>query len=120
MVKDVPPLDLVVGTQNFPRVAEYVEEALDRKSSLRWDDVRFSIVDVEEEAGAENTIHDPLLGSKTVSAFVSIMQGCIMHCSFCIVPSTRGEERSRPINEIVMEVEQLAASGVKEVTLLGQ
>ncbi|HEX3443751.1 MAG TPA: tRNA (N6-isopentenyl adenosine(37)-C2)-methylthiotransferase MiaB [Chthoniobacterales bacterium] len=120
LLKDVPHLDLVVGTQKFHRVAAYVEQALDRKTSLRQDDVRFSIVDVEEEAGSQSTIRDHLLRPKTASAFVSIMQGCNMHCSFCIVPSTRGEERSRPIHEIVGEVEQLAAGGVKEVTLLGQ
>jgi tRNA-2-methylthio-N6-dimethylallyladenosine synthase len=120
LLKDVPHLDLVVGTQKFHRVAEYVEEALDRKASQRWDDVRFSIVDIEEEAGSQSTIRDHIPDKKTVSAFVSVMQGCNMHCSFCIVPSTRGQERSRPINEIVAEVEQLAAHGVKEVTLLGQ
>jgi tRNA-2-methylthio-N6-dimethylallyladenosine synthase len=120
LLKDVPHLDLVIGTQKFHRVAEYVEQALDRKSSLRWDDVRFSIVDVEEEEGSQSTIRDHLLAPKRVSAFVSIMQGCNMHCSFCIVPSTRGEERSRPISEIVAEVAALAARGVKEVTLLGQ
>jgi tRNA-2-methylthio-N6-dimethylallyladenosine synthase len=120
LLKDVPHLDLVVGTQKFHRVAEYVEQALDRKSSLRWDDVRFSIVDVEEEAESQRTIRDHLLAPRTVSAFVSIMQGCNMHCSFCIVPSTRGKERSRPISEIVTEVEALAARGAKEVTLLGQ
>jgi tRNA-2-methylthio-N6-dimethylallyladenosine synthase len=120
LLKDVPHLDLVVGTQKFHRVAEYVEEALDRKASQRWDDVRFSIVDIEEEAGSQSTIRDHIPDKKTVSAFVSVMQGCNMHCSFCIVPSTRGQERSRPIKEIVAEVEQLAARGVKEVTLLGQ
>jgi len=120
LLKNVPHLDLVVGTQKFHRVAEYVEQALDKKNSRRWDDVRFSIVDVAEEAGSQSTIRDHLLTQKTVSAFVSIMQGCNMHCSFCIVPSTRGNERSRPINEIVAEVEQLAARGIKEVTLLGQ
>jgi tRNA-2-methylthio-N6-dimethylallyladenosine synthase len=120
LLKDVPHLDLVVGTQKFHRVAEYVEQALDRKSSLRWDDVRFSIVDVEEEGGSQRTIRDHLLAPRTVSAFVSIMQVCNMHCSFCIVPSTRGKERSRPISEIVTEVEALAARGAKEVTLLGQ
>jgi tRNA-2-methylthio-N6-dimethylallyladenosine synthase len=120
LLKDVPHLDLVVGTQKFHRVAEYVEEALDRKTAQRWDDVRFSIVDVAEESGSQSTIRDHLSREKMVSAFVSIMQGCNMHCSFCIVPSTRGPERSRPINEIVAEVEQLATRGVKEVTLLGQ
>jgi tRNA-2-methylthio-N6-dimethylallyladenosine synthase len=120
LLKDVPHLDLVVGTQKFHRVAEYVEQALVRKTAQRWDDVRFSIVDIEEEAGSQGTIRDHLMLEKKVNAFVSIMQGCNMHCSFCIVPSTRGAERSRPIGEILAEVKQLAAGGVKEVTLLGQ
>jgi tRNA-2-methylthio-N6-dimethylallyladenosine synthase len=58
--------------------------------------------------------------ARQVSAFVSIQQGCDMRCSFCIVPKTRGDERSRPMDDIVREVEALAARGVREVTLLGQ
>jgi tRNA-2-methylthio-N6-dimethylallyladenosine synthase len=120
LLKDVPHLDLVAGTQKFHRVAEYVEELLARKTAQRWDDVRFSIVDVEEEAGSQSTIRDHRFTEKKATAFVSIMQGCNMHCSFCIVPATRGTERSRPISEIVAEIEALAERGVKEVTLLGQ
>jgi len=84
------------------------------------DDPRFSIVDTALEPGSQETIRDHLLAPGQVTAFVSIMQGCDMHCAFCIVPSTRGAERSRAIPEIFNEVRGLAARGVREVTLLGQ
>jgi tRNA-2-methylthio-N6-dimethylallyladenosine synthase len=120
LLDEVPHLDLVVGTQKFHRVAEYVDQAIERKSAARVDDVRFSIVDVEEEENSQSSIRDHVLGEKPVTAFVSIMQGCNMHCTFCIVPYTRGYERSRPLQEIVDEVKALVEKGVKEVTLLGQ
>ncbi|MFL6520706.1 MAG: tRNA (N6-isopentenyl adenosine(37)-C2)-methylthiotransferase MiaB [Chthoniobacterales bacterium] len=116
----VPHLDLVVGTQKFHRVADYVEEALEKKRARRMDDPRFSICDTDEEVGSAETIRDHELKERQATAFVSIMQGCNMHCTFCIVPRTRGAERSRPIDEIVREVQGLVARGVKEVTLLGQ
>jgi tRNA-2-methylthio-N6-dimethylallyladenosine synthase len=116
----LPHVDLVVGTQKFHRVADYVEELLEKKRARRMDDPRFSICDVGDEAGSEETIRDHELKSRQATAFVSIMQGCNMHCTFCIVPRTRGAERSRSIEEIVREVRALVDRGVKEVTLLGQ
>jgi tRNA-2-methylthio-N6-dimethylallyladenosine synthase len=130
LLKNLPHVDLVVGTQKFHRVADYVDELVAKKSSgasvvngrgyNRMDDLRFSIVDVDKEPGSQSTIRDQQLLPRQATAFVSIMQGCNMHCTFCIVPQTRGAERSRSIDEIVREVRDLTARGVKEVTLLGQ
>jgi tRNA-2-methylthio-N6-dimethylallyladenosine synthase len=116
----VPHLDLVVGTQKFHRVADYIEELIEKKRRRRMDDPRFSICDTEEEIGSAETIRDHELRERQATAFVSIMQGCNMHCTFCIVPRTRGAERSRSIAEIVREATDLVDRGVKEITLLGQ
>ena len=129
LLKNLPHVDLVVGTQKFHRVADYVEELVAKKTARlaiapyqnrAMDDLRFSIVDTAEEPGSQSTIRDQQLAPKQATAFVSVMQGCNMHCTFCIVPQTRGVERSRSIDEIVQEVRELVACGVKEVTLLGQ
>jgi tRNA-2-methylthio-N6-dimethylallyladenosine synthase len=120
LLDHLPHVDLVVGTQKFHRVADYVEEALGQKQNRRMDDPRFSIVDVAEESGSQATIREQEIEARQATAFVSIMQGCNMHCTFCIVPQTRGPERSRTIHDIVSEVQTLVAQGVKEVTLLGQ
>ncbi|MEI7863863.1 MAG: tRNA (N6-isopentenyl adenosine(37)-C2)-methylthiotransferase MiaB [Chthoniobacterales bacterium] len=120
LLSEVPHLDLVVGTQKFHKVADHVDAILRRKMAHdpAMDDLRFSIVDTEEEAGSQETIRDH--ASVPPSAFVSIMQGCNMRCTFCIVPDTRGAERSRRIGSIVGEVRDLVARGCQEVTLLGQ
>ena len=120
LLDHLPHLDLVVGTQKFHRVADYVAQAIEQKQNRRMDDPRLSIVDVGQEAGSQATIREQEVAPRQATAFVSIMQGCNMHCTFCIVPQTRGSERSRTIPEIVSEVRSLVAQGVKEVTLLGQ
>ncbi|MFZ4775178.1 MAG: tRNA (N6-isopentenyl adenosine(37)-C2)-methylthiotransferase MiaB [Terrimicrobiaceae bacterium] len=120
LLKTTPHVDLVVGTQKFHRVADYVDELLSRRQEARMDDPRLPIVDVDEEEGSQSTIREQELAAGQCAAFVSIMQGCNMHCAFCIVPQTRGEERGRRIEEIVTEVRGLAGRGIREVTLLGQ
>ena len=121
----IPHLDVVVGTQKYHKVFEYVDGILKQRLEARMDDPALSlsgtsVCDIAEEADSQNTIRDHLPKARNASAFVSIMQGCNMRCSFCIVPDTRGKERGRPIADIVKEVEFLARQGVKEVTLLGQ
>jgi len=116
LIDKLPDVDLVLGTQKFHRAAEYLDELL---AGGR----RTKIVDIAAEARSEATIREHLLNGSaktSVSAFVSIMQGCNQHCTFCIVPSTRGEERSRTIDDIVAECRELVSRGVREITLLGQ
>lgn len=120
LLQTVPHLDLVAGTQKYHRVVEYVDTILRRRVERQMDEERFSIVDVAEEDGSQNAIRDQPVEERQGTAFVSIMQGCNMKCTFCIVPYTRGAERARPIAEIVDECRRLADRGVKEVTLLGQ
>ncbi|MGO9477937.1 MAG: MiaB/RimO family radical SAM methylthiotransferase [Limisphaerales bacterium] len=115
LIDKLPDVDLVLGTQKFHHAADYLDEILAGR--------RKKIVDVALEQGSEATIREHLLNGnaqKSVTAFVSIMQGCNQYCTFCIVPYTRGEERSRTIPDIVAECRQLVAQGVKEITLLGQ
>ena len=122
----IPHLDVVVGTQKYHRVFDYVDNILSKRVEARMDNPELSlsglsVCDTEEESDSQNTIKDHLPRvEKRATAFVSIMQGCNMRCSFCIVPDTRGKERGRPIPEIVEEVKGLVAQGVREVTLLGQ
>src|SRR6185369_2896930 len=111
----LPDVDLVIGTQKFHRTADYLDEIIAGR--------RDKIVDVAAEEKSEAAIREHLLNGnaqKSVSAFVSIMQGCNQYCTFCIVPYTRGEERSRTIPDIAAECRELVQRGVKEITLLGQ
>jgi tRNA-2-methylthio-N6-dimethylallyladenosine synthase len=118
LVDRLPDLDLVIGTQKFHRVPEHLDHMI---ASLAGQGPRpDTIVDLEEEIDSQNTIKSHVGDKQQVSAFVSIMQGCNMKCSYCIVPKTRGAERARPMEAVVEEIEDLAAKGTREVTLLGQ
>ena len=116
LLDDLPDVDLVIGTQKFHRAAEYLDDIFAGRQE--------KICDVEAEKGSESAIKEHISGGggkdRAVSGFVSIMQGCNQRCTFCIVPDTRGEERSRSIPDIVAECRELIAGGAKEITLLGQ
>ena len=115
LIDKLPDVDLVIGTQKFHRTADYLDEILAGR--------RDKVVDTAPEEKSEAAIREHLLNGtaqKSVTAFVSIMQGCNQYCTFCIVPYTRGEERSRSIPDIVAECRELVSRGVKEITLLGQ
>jgi tRNA-2-methylthio-N6-dimethylallyladenosine synthase len=132
LLDQLPDVDLIVGTQKFHQVPGYLDNL--RAARDAGAPIAETIVDIGEEAGSQNTIKDHLLpeapaagadgvvaeAAPQVTAFVSIQQGCNMDCAFCIVPKTRGDERSRLMDDIVRECEQLAARGVREITLLGQ
>ncbi len=121
LLDQLPDVDLIVGTQKFHQVPGYLDNL--RAARAAGVPVGESIVDIAAEAGSQNTIRDHLEtdgAMPPVSAFVSIQQGCDMDCAFCIVPKTRGDERSRPMADIVAECRELAERGVREITLLGQ
>jgi tRNA-2-methylthio-N6-dimethylallyladenosine synthase len=116
LIDKLPDVDLVIGTQKFHRTADHIGDLLAGRAE--------NVVDTGEEKGSEATIREHLLDGvsdkKSVTSFVSIMQGCNQFCTFCIVPNTRGRERSRTIDDIVSECRELVNRGVREVTLLGQ
>ncbi len=122
LLDQLPDVDLIVGTQKFHQVPDFLDNL--RAARAAGTPLPTAIIDIAEESGSQNTIRDHLEtepdAAPQVSAFVSIQQGCNMDCAFCIVPKTRGDERSRPMEDIVRECEQLAARGIREITLLGQ
>jgi tRNA-2-methylthio-N6-dimethylallyladenosine synthase len=110
IVQRAPYVDVVFGPQTLHRLPELLERR--RASGQPQVDVSFPEI--------EKFDHLPPAKVEGASAFVSIMEGCSKYCSFCVVPYTRGEEVSRPFDDVIAELAGLAAQGVKEVTLLGQ
>ena len=110
IIRRAPHVDLVFGPQTLHRLPEMIEA---RRATAR-PQVDISFPEVEKF----DRLPEPRAEGPT--AFVSIMEGCSKYCSFCVVPYTRGEEVSRPFDDVVAEVAKLAAQGVREVNLLGQ
>ena len=115
VAKKAGHVDVVMGTHNVHRAAELLEAA--RSSDVPITEVLEAAV-VDDHAMFPSAL--PVRREKSYNSWVTIQIGCDNNCAFCIVPAVRGEEMSRPYAEIVAEVEQLAADGVTEVTLLGQ
>ncbi|ATE71174.1 tRNA (N6-isopentenyl adenosine(37)-C2)-methylthiotransferase MiaB [Lysobacter capsici] len=110
IVKRAPYVDLVFGPQTLHRLPELIRAK--RDTGLPQVDISFPEIEKFDRM--------PEPRAEGPSAFVSIMEGCSKYCSFCVVPYTRGEEVSRPFEDVLVEVAQLAAQGVREVNLLGQ
>ena len=110
IIARAPYVDLVFGPQTLHRLPEMIKE---RQAAAR-PQVDISFPEIEKFD------HLPPARVEGASAFVSIMEGCSKYCSYCVVPYTRGEEVHRPLDDVLTEVAELAAQGVKEITLLGQ
>ena len=110
IIKRAPFVDVVFGPQTLHRLPELLTESVAQQKAQ----VDISFPEIEKFD------HLPPARVEGASAFVSIMEGCSKYCSYCVVPYTRGEEFSRPFEEVLVEVAGLAEQGVKEITLLGQ
>ena len=110
IIKRAPFVDVVFGPQTLHRLPELI----DAKRETGKPQVDISFPEIEKF----DKLPEPRADGPT--AFVSIMEGCSKYCAFCVVPYTRGEEVSRPFEDVLVEVAQLAEQGVREITLLGQ
>lgn len=110
LLERAPFVDVVFGPQTLHRLPQLLEQAgRERRAAV---DISFPEIEKFDRL--------PEPRADGVTAFISIMEGCSKYCSFCVVPYTRGEEVSRPLDDVVAEVAHLAEQGVREVTLLGQ
>ena len=114
IARRAPVVDLVFGPQTYHRLPDLVKRAKAGESVV---ETEFDIDDKFKHLAAPSPVQ---AAKRTVSAFLTVQEGCDKFCTFCVVPYTRGAEVSRPVAQIVAEAERLAARGVREVTLLGQ
>ena len=118
--KVVRGVDIILGARQTHKVAEECERLFKDISAKAGTRKRRALVNIDDDLQSHRLINKHIAAQTRPCAFVSIMQGCQMNCSYCIVPKTRGVQRSRPEGEILDEVARLAAGGTREVTLLGQ
>lgn len=110
ILKRAPYVDLIFGPQTLHRLGEMVEEVKHKRKAV----VDISFPEIEKF----DRLPEPR--AEGPSAYVSIMEGCSKYCSFCVVPYTRGEEISRPLDDVIAEIVSLSSQGVREIHLLGQ
>ena len=110
LLKRAPHIDLIFGPQTLHRLPALIQKAQDTQKPAV--DISFPEIEKFDKL--------PSPRAEGPSAYVSIMEGCSKYCSFCVVPYTRGEEISRPFDDVIAEVAELAEQGVKEINLLGQ
>ena len=110
ILKRAPYVDIIFGPQTLHRLPQLLKARL--ATGLPQVDISFPEI--------EKFDHLPAPVTNAGTAFISIMEGCSKYCTFCVVPYTRGEEVSRPLADVLRDVQQLTAQGVKEVTLIGQ
>jgi tRNA-2-methylthio-N6-dimethylallyladenosine synthase len=115
LLKDVPVLDFVFGTDAIDQLPEIIARAYETESNGYSPKVVSARFENEKPYSVETLVRNP-----GVATFVNIMKGCDNFCTFCVVPFTRGRERSRTMTEILTDLRALTKRGVKEVTLLGQ
>ena len=114
IVRRAPVVDIVVGPQSYHRFPDLLSEAVGRKKAI---DTEFPEEDKFDHLPQPSR---STILSRGYSSFLTVQEGCDKFCTFCVVPYTRGAEVSRPVARIVAEAEQLAAAGVREITLIGQ
>ncbi|MDO9012140.1 MAG: tRNA (N6-isopentenyl adenosine(37)-C2)-methylthiotransferase MiaB [Gallionella sp.] len=116
IIKRAPYVDIVFGPQTLHRLPQLIQA---RRATGR-PQVDISFPEIEKFDHLPVPVLSHVEGAQTASAFVAIMEGCSKYCTFCVVPYTRGEEVSRPLADVMRDVQELADQGVQEVTLIGQ
>src|SRR6202167_2310781 len=114
ILRRAPAVDLVVGPQSYHRLPDLLKRAERQGTAI---DTEFPVDDKFNHLAAPSVA---AMRARGASAFVTVQEGCDKFCTFCVVPYTRGMETSRPVLQIIAEIERLASAGVREVTLIGQ